>query len=125
MRARSITRAKCPVEVEGSADETQVREHLGEIAEGLTAPPCFLSVQPKMVGVAEHLLEDQTGLVQRATIDSTGPCDRFDQPECAGVERPLLTRELVGCVVLRPSDRSGVSKHAPPFTSLVSCAVRA
>ena len=84
MRARSITRAKRPVEVEGSADETQVRERLGEIAEGLTAPPCFFGVQPKMVGVTEHLLKDQTGLVQRATIDSTGPRERLDQPSLRG-----------------------------------------
>src|SRR5215213_107557 len=48
-----------PVEVEGGADEGQVGEGLREVAQGLAAGTDLLGVEPEVVGVAEHLLEDE------------------------------------------------------------------
>ena len=49
------SRAACtkrPVEVEGSADQGQVSEGLGEVAQRLAAGPDLLGVEPQVVGVA-------------------------------------------------------------------------
>src|SRR5215467_5358354 len=47
------------VEIEGGADEGQVREGLREVAEVLRLKPELLAVQPQVIGVAEHLLEEE------------------------------------------------------------------
>lgn len=39
---------------------------LGEVAQGLPAVPDLFGVEPLVVGVGEHLLEDQPGLVESA-----------------------------------------------------------
>src|SRR3712207_1249902 len=53
-----------PVEVEGGADERQVREGLREVAQSLAAGTDLLGVEPEVVGVAEHLLEDEPGFFE-------------------------------------------------------------
>src|SRR5215210_7950076 len=73
-----------PVEVEGGADEGEVREGLGEVAKGLAARPDLLGVEPEVVGVAEHVLEDEPGLFESARARQ-----RLDEPERAKAERPL------------------------------------
>src|SRR5437879_1245393 len=60
------------VEVEGGTDERQVREGLREVAEGLAAGPRLLGVQPEVVAVAQHLLEQQTGLGQTGRVGLSG-----------------------------------------------------
>src|SRR5215211_8646779 len=80
-----------PIEVVGCADEGEVREGLREIAQRLPAGPDLLRIEPEVVCVAEHLLEDETGLLEPAS-----PRERFDEPERAQVERPLLPHEAVG-----------------------------
>ena len=47
------------VEVEGSADEGQVREGLGEVSQRLAAGSDLLRIETEVIGVAEHLLEDK------------------------------------------------------------------
>src|SRR5713101_8587487 len=47
------------VEIEGGADERQVRERLGEVAEVLRLRAQLLTVQSQVIGVAEHLLEEE------------------------------------------------------------------
>src|SRR5215207_9194955 len=58
------------IEVEGGADEGQVREGLREVAQGLTARSDLLRIKPYEVGVGEHLLEDEPGL-----LDPSGACE--------------------------------------------------
>src|ERR1700722_2664609 len=53
-----------PVEAVGGADERQVRERLGEVAERLAGQADLLRVKAQVVGVGQHLLEDEPGLVQ-------------------------------------------------------------
>ena len=52
------------VEVEGGADEGQVREGLGEVSQRLAAGSDLLRIETKMVGVAEYLLEEEAGLFE-------------------------------------------------------------
>src|SRR5215831_19888395 len=52
------------VEIEGGADERQVREGLREVAEMLRLKTQLLAVQPEVIGVAEHFLEEEPRLVQ-------------------------------------------------------------
>src|SRR5262249_9656615 len=84
-----------PVEVEGGADQCQVRERLREVAQGLAARPGLLGVQPQVVAVAQHLLEQQPGLGQASRVDPPSPGQGLDQPEAAHVERPLHPRQPV------------------------------
>src|SRR3712207_111529 len=79
-----------PVEVEGGADEGQVGEGLREVAQRLAAGTDLLGVEPEVVGVAEHLLEDEPGF-----FEPTRARERLDEPERAQVECPLLTHEPV------------------------------
>ena len=55
----------------------------------------LLGVQPQVVGVAQHLLEQQPGLVQPGRVGTPGPGQRLDQPEGAHVERPFDARQPV------------------------------
>ena len=61
------------VEVEGSADEGQVREDLWEVSQRLAAGSDLLRIETEMVGVAKHLLEEEAGLFE---LPSAG--ERFD-----------------------------------------------
>src|SRR5436309_7079048 len=66
------------VEIEGGADERQVRERLGEVAEVLCLRTQLLAVQSEVIGVAEHLLEEEPRLLQ---IPHAG--EALDVPEGA------------------------------------------
>ena len=79
------------IEIEGGADQRQVRERLREVAEVLCLGAELFAVQPEVIGVAEHLLEDEARLVQ-----VTHARQALDIPEGAHRERPFLSREPVG-----------------------------
>jgi hypothetical protein len=83
--------AERPVEVEGGADQSQVGEGLGEVAQRLAAGTDLLGVEPHVVGVAQHLLEDEPSLIEAARAR-----ERFDEPERAQAERPLVPSRLSG-----------------------------
>ena len=74
-------RAKRPVEVECRADQRQVCEGLREIAQRFAVHPCFFGIQPEVIRVAKHFLEDQSRLVELGLIDSSSAGQRFHQPE--------------------------------------------
>src|SRR5215469_1869896 len=80
-----------PVEIEGGADERQVRERLREVAEVLRLKAELLAVQPQVIGVAEHLLEEETRLVQ---VTHAG--EALDVPEGTHREGAFIPREPVG-----------------------------
>ena len=60
--------AQCPIQIEGRADQGQMGEGLRKVAQGLAAVAGLLGVQPEVIGVTEHLLENQPGLVQPRRI---------------------------------------------------------
>src|SRR5437762_6585654 len=75
------------VEIEGGADQRQVRERLREVAEVLCLGAELFAVQPEVIGVAEHLLEDEARLVQVAHARQA-----LDIPEGAHREDRKSTR---------------------------------
>src|SRR5262245_24173499 len=79
------------VEIEGGADEGEVRERLWEVAEVLRLKAELLAVQPEVIGVAQHLLEEEPRLVQVAHAG-----EALDIPEGTHRKRAFLPREPVG-----------------------------
>src|SRR5262245_586346 len=71
IRAREST-----IEVSGCADQREMRECLGEVAEMTPIATQFFRVEPKMVGVAQELFKHQLCLFQFA-----GARQAFDIPE--------------------------------------------
>src|SRR5687767_12582067 len=89
-------RTQRPVEVERGTNETQVRERLRKVAQRLAARARLFRVQPQVVGVAEHLLEQKPGLLQPPPVGAPGARQRLDKPKTAHVEGPLRPRQPVG-----------------------------
>src|SRR6266516_1574998 len=54
------------VQVERGTDQSHMRERLREVAQRLAQRPRFLGVQPQVVGVGQHLLEDEWRLIHNA-----------------------------------------------------------
>ena len=73
--------AQPPVQIEGSTDQRQMGERLWKIAQRFTLGPCLLCVKPEMVGVTEHSLEEQHGLIKFFRISLTRTCQRLYEPE--------------------------------------------
>src|SRR5215213_2447830 len=67
-----------------------MREGLREIPQRLAARSDLLRVEPEMVGVAKHLLEEEAGLFKPPSVG-----ERLHEPECAQAERALLPHEAV------------------------------
>src|SRR5215210_8646820 len=78
------------VEVKGGADEGQVREGLREVSQRLAARSDLLRVEPEMVRIAQHLLEDEPGFFQPSCA---GEC--LHEPERAQAERSLLSHKAI------------------------------
>src|SRR5689334_20421557 len=60
----SIPRAQHAIQIKGCTDQRKVGKCLREIAECLALPSGLLRVKPEMVGIAQHALEQQPGLIQ-------------------------------------------------------------
>ena len=69
-------RPQRPIQVEGGADQSQVRERLREIAQGLSAWAGLFGVQAEVVGIPEHLLEEQPGVFESSRICAAGAGER-------------------------------------------------
>src|SRR5438034_7211863 len=81
-RRRSV---ELTVQIEGGADQRQVREGLREVAELLARRPDLLRVQADVVRVGEHLLERQSRLVE-----PPGASERLYPPERAQSGQPVI-----------------------------------
>jgi hypothetical protein len=78
------------VEVVGSADEGEVGKGLGKVAEVFTTWSEFLGIEPEVIGIAEGLVEQESGLLE---IAGTG--DALDVPERAHGEGAFVAAESV------------------------------
>src|SRR5215217_7620257 len=87
-RSPSVERT---VEGDGGVDQRQVGEGLGEVAQLLAGLADLLGVQAQVVGVGEHLLQGQPGLLQAA-----GAGQGVHVPEGADREGPLVAAQAVG-----------------------------
>jgi hypothetical protein len=75
----------------GGADEAEVGEGLGKIAEVFAFRPEFLGIESDMIGVAQHLFENEASLLR---IASAG--EGLGVPECANTEGSLHPRDPIG-----------------------------
>jgi hypothetical protein len=78
------------VKVMGSADEGEMSEGLGKVAEVLATRPEFLGVESEMIGVAECLIEEEPGF-----LDIAGAGDALDVPKGAHGEGSFVPAEPV------------------------------
>src|SRR5262245_61930403 len=78
------------VEVDRGGDQGQVAERLREVAQLLPGAADLLGVQAQVVGVGEHLLEDQPRLIQPPRAGQ-----RVDVPERAQREGALVAGQPV------------------------------
>src|SRR5688500_8553834 len=72
------------------ADQAEVSERLWKIAEMLACGPKFLRVESGVIGVAEHLFEDESALQWIARTRQA-----FRIPKRAHAESPFLSRQTV------------------------------
>src|SRR5215467_6110672 len=79
------------VEVDRGGDQRQVAERLWEVAQLLPGAADLLRIQPQMVGVGEHLLEDKPRLIQPPRAGQG-----VDVPERAQGEGALIPGQPVG-----------------------------
>src|SRR6266852_7109692 len=77
---RAASGIHCAVEAMSGADQRQMGKGLGKVSQVLAARAELLGIQTKVVGVAQHLLEDEARLVHVA-----GAGQRLHVPEGAHV----------------------------------------
>src|SRR5215207_2359999 len=85
-----LGRAEGAIEVNGGAYEGEVGKGLGEVAQRLAPRPNLLGVEAEVVGIGEHLLQGEAGLVEAASLRQA-----LDEPEGAEAEAPLVAPETV------------------------------
>jgi len=61
------------VEVERRANQGQMGEGLGKVTQRFALTAGLLCIEPKMIGVAQHLLEDKTCIFQARRLYPAGP----------------------------------------------------
>ncbi|GAA3120699.1 hypothetical protein GCM10020254_79850 [Streptomyces goshikiensis] len=104
--AGDVASAQRAVEVEGGADQREVGEGLGEVAQLFSGRADLLREQTEVVGVGEHLLEGEPGLLQPARAGQ-----RLHVPE--GADREGALRARAGRPGWRPG-RSGTPASRRP-----------
>ncbi len=72
-----------------------MRQRLREIAQGGALNADLLAIQAEMIGIPEHLLEQQPRTLQARGIVATGAGKCFHQPESANVEGSLRAFQAI------------------------------
>src|SRR5690606_37154442 len=88
----SVVTPQRAIQVHRGADQREVGERLGEVAQGLAAGTDLFSVEADVVGVAVHALEELARVVQEAGLGSAGAGIGLHAPEGAEVEGALSLR---------------------------------
>src|SRR5215470_14695358 len=87
-------------------------ERLRKIAKRFALRPGLLCVKAKMVGITQHTLEEQHGLIQLFWIRLTCARQRLNEPERAHVECAFLARESINTGVGRVAVHKTVADKA-------------
>ena len=82
--------AERTVEIERGTDQRQMGQRLRKIAQSLAAGTGFFAVKSEVIGVSLHAIENLPGLFEQPFIRAPRSGHRFDQPEGAHVECPLV-----------------------------------
>src|ERR1700758_1429754 len=104
--------AQHAIQIECGADQRQMSEGLGEIAQRLALRPGLLCIKPKMIRIAQHAFKQQSGLVQPFWIRQACACQRFNQPKGAHVKSTFLARESVNTGMRRIAMYQAVADKA-------------
>jgi hypothetical protein len=72
-----------------------VSESLRKVSEGFASWTGLFSVKTKMVGIAQHLLKHEPGLIQTGRINPPRPGQCLYQPERTDVEGPLFSWQAI------------------------------
>ena len=75
-RAWSSPGSQRAVQIERSADQCEVREGLREVSQGLATMTGLFRIEAKMVGKAEHPLENQSRFLEPRPVVATGTGQR-------------------------------------------------
>jgi hypothetical protein len=100
------------VQIKCGADQREMSEGLGTIAQRLALRPGLLCIKPKMIRIAQHPFEQQSGLVQPFGIRQACPCQRFHEPKGAHVKSTFLARESVNTGLRRTAMHEAVADKA-------------
>ena len=90
-----LLRPEGPVEIEGSADQSQVGERLREIAKRFAGWAGLFRVDAEMIRITQHLFEEEPGVVKSCGVGPAGPSQSLDEPERAHVESSLSARQAI------------------------------
>jgi hypothetical protein len=85
------------------ADESQVRQGLGEISDLNASSVEFFGEEPERASVADAFFELELGFIEAA-----GPCQAFGVPERTGRERALFSLQSI--VVAVPVDQPVIAQ---------------
>jgi len=78
------------VQIKRRADQGEMRERLGEVAQLFAFGAELLAKKTEMVGIAEHFFEEKAGLVEVAAA-----AEAFHIPEAAHAKRPFRAGDAV------------------------------
>src|ERR671914_156836 len=92
MSPASVASTQCPVQPYDGRDEGQVGESVGEVAQCFPSVAYLFSIQLEVIGVGEHLLQNEPGL-----IEASSPGEALHQPERADTEGTLIVCGTFAC----------------------------
>src|SRR5258708_22949732 len=101
------------IQIECGADQREMSERLGEIAQRLALRPGLLCIKPKMIRIAQNAFKKQSGLIQPLGIRHACACQRFHKPKGAHVKSTFLARESVNTATRWIAIHEAVADKAP------------
>ena len=90
-----------------------MRKGLREVAQRFALRPGLFRVKPEMIGIAQHSLKQQTGLIQFFGKSLAGAGQRLYQPKGAHVESTFLARQSVDAGLRRIAIYQAIAEKAP------------
>jgi hypothetical protein len=87
----AVSWSQGPVQIIRGADQTQMSEGLGEIAQRFTTGARFFGIKSKMVGLLQHSFEEEACLIEASRICPPGARKGLYKPESADVKCALIT----------------------------------
>jgi len=115
---RAILVDQHTVQIECGADQREMCKGLREVAQRLALWPGLFRVKPEMIGIAQHPLKQQPGLIEFFGKCLAGAGQRLYQPERAHVESAFLARQSVDAGLRRIAIYQAIAEEAPVAAGL-------
>src|SRR5260370_27924787 len=101
-----------------------MRKGLRKITQSLALMAGLLRVQPQMIGVSQHVFEQQPRLIEHCRIGLARSRLGFHQPERAHVKRTLLAWQSIDALPRWITVNQTITYQATAFGTLENCAKR-